>query len=125
MMGDGTLFDNWEILWTGVVAGLLAAAVLYFYPWGRARLRFAITGFGITLGWLGWNFVLDYTKSATLDRDGSFFSASWQDAGSGIVGFTIVALLLGIREHRQPAGTVIAAAFMAGMVAFIWDIRVL
>ena len=118
------LFNPWEITWTGLVAGVIAAAILYFYPWGRARWRFALVGFATTAGWIGWNFVLRQTGAEALTPDGPF-DLSWQDVGSAVSAFAAVNLALGIREHRQRAGTVVAAAFMAAMTTLIWDRLVL
>ena len=51
---------------------------------------------------------------------------SWQDAGSGVLVFVAVALLLGLIVDRdQPAGRVIGMAATAGITALIVDIFVL
>lgn len=119
-MNTAELFTPWEITWTGLVAGLIAAAILFYYPWGRVRWRFVLTGVATTAGWIGWNFVLRQTGAGALTPDGPF-DLSWQDVGSAVTAFTAVSLALGIREHRQPAGTVVAAAFTVAMTTLIWD----
>jgi hypothetical protein len=75
---------------------------------------------------LAWNFTLDATHASGFNVDAPVVRASWQDAGSGVLVFVAVALLLGLIVDRdQPAGRVIGMVAAAAIAALIVDIFVL
>jgi len=119
------LFGFGEIVGFGVIAAALVAAAEYARPWSRQRGRFFVAAAGTFAGWMAWNLVLSENNAATLDVDAPVIALSWQDVGSGVGAFLFTALGLGWRERDEPAGQVIAAASVAGVVAMIFDIFVL
>ncbi len=120
------MFSVRSIIISAIVAGGLAAAVLSAWPWARLRRRFMIAGLATTAGVIVWNLVLNLTNATGFDVDGPILSLSWQDVGSGIFAFALSALVLGlITERHEPAGSVVRAATIAGLVAMIFDIFVL
>lgn len=120
------MFSVRSIIIAAIVGGGLAAAVLSAWSWARRRRRFMLVGLATTAGVIVWNSVLNLTHATGFDVDGPILSLSWQDVGSGIFAFTLSALALGlITERQEPAGTVVRAAAIAGLVAMIFDIFVL
>jgi len=119
------MFATRDVLLTGVIAGLLAGAALFGWPWARARGRFAIAGVATLAGWYIWNFSLKAAGADGFNVDAPVVALSGQDVGSGVLAFAVSALLLGLVEPRQPAGRVVAAALLAGVVAMVFDIFVL
>ena len=119
------MFATRDIVVYGIVAGALAAAAVAAWPWGRVRGRFAVAGVATLLGWLAWNFTLNHTDATGFNVDAPVFRVSWADSGSGVLAFVAVALALGIVERREPAGRVVGAAGLAGLVALVVDIFVL
>ena len=69
--------------------------------------------------------MLSENNASSLDVDAPVVALSWQDVGSGVGAFLFTALALGLLEREQPAGRVIAAAGLAGVVAIVFDIFVL
>jgi hypothetical protein len=85
-----------------------------------------LVGLATTAGVIVSNSVLNLTNATGFDIDGPILSLSWQDVGSGIFAFTVAALALGlVTERQEPAGSVVKAAAIAGLVAMIFDIFVL
>ncbi len=119
------LFSFGEILIFGLMASGLVAATQYLWPWTRQRGRFLVAAGGTLAGWIAWNLVLSENNAASLDVDAPVIALSWQDVGSGIGGFAFTGLALGWLERREPAGHVVGAAALAGIVATIFDIFVL
>ena len=120
------MFGTRDIIIAAVIAGGLAAAVLSAWPWARLRRRFVLAGLATAAGVIVWNLVLNLTNATGFDVDGPILSLSWQDAGSGVFAFSLAALVLGLLAERQePAGRVVGAAAIAGLVAMLFDIFVL
>ena len=108
-----------------VVAGLLTAAALFFWPWARTRGRFAVAGGATLVGWVAWHLVLNATQAAGFDVDAPVIRVSWEDVGSGVLALFATAVVLGlVTERREPASRVVGAAAIAGVVALILDVFV-
>ena len=111
---------------SAIVAGVLTAAALAAWPWGRARGRFTVAGVATLLGFTAWNLVLNATNGQGFNVDAPVIPLSWQDAGSGVLAFACTMLALGLgTERREPAGRVTLAALIAGGVAILVDLFVL
>lgn len=119
------MFAAGDVILTALIAGALAAGALAAWPWARRRGRFALAGLATAAGWCIWNFALDAAGADGFNVDAPVVAVSGQDAGSGVLAFAMTALLLAIREPRQPSGRVVLAAVVTGMVALIFDIFVL
>ena len=121
-----TVFDTSEILWTAALATAVVTAVFAVRPATRTPPRLIAAAVGTLIGWLAWNFTLHTTHATGFNVDAPIVAASWQDAGSGVLVFVAVALLLGLIVDRdQPAGRVISMAATAGIAALVVDIFVL
>lgn len=119
------LFKTRDIFVFGAIAGLLVSAVLLALPWPGSRYRWAIAGVATSLGWIAWNLVLNQTDAGGFDVDAPVVKASWQDAGSGILAFVVVALALTAYEREETSLRIVGSAAVAGITAFIFDIFVL
>ena len=121
------MFAVQEILAFALLAGVLAAAVLFFaWPWARQRSRYVIAGVATTLGFAAWNFTLNATNATGFNVDAPIIPLSWADVGSGVLAFTATALALGlIAEREESAARVVGAAAIAGLVAIALDLFVL
>jgi hypothetical protein len=121
-----TVFAPSEILWTAALATAVVTAVFAVRPATRTLPRLIAAAVGTFCGWLGWNLTLHATHASGFDVDAPVVAVSWQDAGSGVLVFVSVALLLGlIVDRHQPASRVIGMAATAGIAALIVDIFVL
>jgi hypothetical protein len=121
-----TVFEPSEILWTAALATAVVTAVFALRPATRTPPRLIAAAVGTASGWLAWNYTLHATHAAGFDVDASVVRVSWQDAGSGVLVFVAVALLLGlIVDRAQPAVRVIGMAATAGIATLIVDIFVL
>ncbi len=116
-----------EVLAFALLAGVLAAAALFFgWRWARQRGRYAIAGGATTLGFAAWNFTLNATNATGFNVDAPVIPLSWADVGSGILAFTATALALGLLAERdESAFRVVGAAAIAGLVAVALDLFVL
>jgi hypothetical protein len=120
------LFATRDIILFAILAGLLSAIALAIWPWSRRWGRFAVGGVTTTLGFLIWNFTLNATDARGFNVDAPVIGLSWADAGSGVLAFVVTVLVFGlISERREPAGRVVGAAAIAGLVAMILDLFVL
>ena len=126
-MGTGLpMFPISDILLFAVLAGLLAAAALAAWPWSRRPRRYGLGGLTTTLGFIAWNLTLNATDAVGFNVDAPLIGLSWADAGSGVLAFVVTGLLFGLlTERREPAGRVVGAAAIAGLVAMIVDLFVL
>ena len=125
-MHSVTVFEPGEILWTGAVAACIVALVFAAVPATRTPARIGVAAAGTFLGWLAWNFTLHVTHAQGMDTDAPVIALSWQDAGSGILTFVFVVLLLGLWLDRSfAASKVVAMAALAGVTAAVFDIFVL
>jgi hypothetical protein len=120
------MFTVRDVLIFAAISGLLAAAVLWLWPWARRRGRFAIAGLATFAGFAAWNLVISHANAVGLDVDAPVIALSWQDVGSGVVAFLAAALTLGlVTERDEPARLPVGAAAIAGLAAMIFDIFVL
>ena len=121
------MFAVQEVLAISLLAGVLAAAVLFFaWHWARQRRRYVVAGITTTLGFAAWNFTLNATNATGFNVDAPIIPLSWADMGSGVLAFTVTALVLGLATDRQEAaGHVVGAAAIAGLVAVALDLFVL
>ena len=121
-----TVFAPSEILWTAALATAVVTAVFAVRSATRTPRHLIAAAVGTLSGWLAWNFTLHATHATQFDTDAPVIGVSWADAGSGVLVFVAVALLLGLIVDRdQPAGRVIGMAATAGIAALIVDIFVL
>ena len=122
------MFALSDIAIFSVVAGVLTAAVLWFaWRWSRVNRRFIVAGVTSAIGFALWNLTLNATGAVpNFDVDAPVIRLSWADAGSGVFGCLVTALVLGLVTDRdQPAGQVVGAAAIAGLVAIVLDLFVL
>jgi len=121
-----TVFEPSEIVWTAALATAVVTAVFAVRPATRTPHHLIAAAVGTLSGWLAWNFTLHATHAIQFNTDAPVVGVSWADAGSGVLVFVAVALLLGLIVDRdQPAGRVIGMAATAGIAALIVDIFVL
>jgi len=121
-----TVFEPTEIVWTAARATAVVTAVFAVRPATRTPRHLIAAAVGTLSGWLAWNFTLHATHATQFDTDAPVIGVSWADAGSGVLVFVAVALLLGLIVDRdQPAGRVVGMAGTAGIAALIVDIFVL
>jgi hypothetical protein len=122
------MFAVRDVLITGVIAGVLAAAALWaLWRWSRVGNRFIAGGVTTLLGWYAWNFTLNITGAVpNFNVDAPVVPLSWADTGSGVFACLLTALVLGLVTDRdQPAGRVVGAAGIAGLAAILLDLVVL
>src|SRR5262249_10031265 len=122
------MFALSDIAIFSVVAGVLTAAVLWFaWHWSRVNRRFIVAGVTSTIGFALWNLTLNATGAVpNFDVDAPVIRLSWADAGSGVFACLVTALVLGLVTDRdEPAGQVVGAAAIAGLVAIVLDLFVL
>jgi len=122
------MFALSDIAIFSVVAGALTAAVLWFvWRWSRANRRFVVAGVTSTIGFGLWNLTLNATAAVpNFNVDAPVIPLSWADAGSGVFACLVTALVLGLLTDRdEPAGRVVGAAAIAGLVAIGLDLFVL
>ncbi|MHB8577485.1 MAG: hypothetical protein ACYDCQ_19405 [Dehalococcoidia bacterium] len=120
------MFAVRDIILFALVAGVLTGGVLLLWPWARRRGRFAVAASATVAGFIAWNLVLNATHGSNFNVDAPVVGLSWADAGSGVLAFVVSALALGlVAERDEPAGRVIGAAAIAGIVALVVDLFVL
>lgn len=120
------MFAIRDIFVFAIVAGALAAGALAVWPWARAHGRFLAAGAATTIGFIAWNLVLNATDARGFNVDAPVIGLSWADAGSGLLAFLGTALLLGlVLERHEPAGRVVGATAIAGLLAMLVDLFVL
>ena len=120
------MFAVQEVVIFGVVAGLLAGAVLRATAWARARRRFVVAGVATAVGFIAWNLLLVATNATGINVDIPLTPLSFQDLGSGVLAFAASAAVLGLLvDPDERASRVVGAAGIAGLVATIFDTFVL
>lgn len=117
------MFAVWDIIVSAIIAGMLAAGAVAAWPWTRVRGRFALAGLTTTVGFIAWNLTLNATHATGFDVDAPIVRISWQDAGTGVLVFTVTALVFGLITNREATSQrSVGAAAIAGLVALIFDI---
>jgi hypothetical protein len=122
------VFALQDILVFALVAGILAAAVLWLaWRWARLNRRFLTAALSTIIGFALWNLTLNATQAVpNFDVDAPVIRLSWADAGSGVFACLVTALVLGlVTDRSEPAGRVVGAAGIAGLVATGLDLFVL
>src|SRR4051794_15517683 len=120
------MFAVRDLVIFSILAGILAGGALSTRPWGRDHARNLVTGVTTMIGFAAWNFTLNATNAAGFNVDAPVIPLSWADVGSGVLSFTVTALVLGlVRERHEPAARVIGAAAIAGGMAILLDLFVL
>lgn len=120
------LFPLSEVVAFALLAGAAVAAVQALTSWGRSRFRFLIAGVATTAAFTAWNLTLNATHAVEFNTDAPVIPLSWADAGSGVLTFTIVALVFGLVSERDgTAGSIVRAAALAGLMATLVDLFVL
>ena len=119
------MFAYRDIVGYAVLAGVLAAAAVAATRWGRRPTRLGVAALGTIGGWTGWYAALNTTHAAGFNTDAPVIALSWADAGSGLTAFVVIAAVLAVTERAEPAGRVVGAAALAGLVATLLDLFVL
>lgn len=120
------MFAVSDVLLFGGLTGLLVGTALYLWPWSRRPQRCLTGGAVAAIGFIAWNLTLVATNATGFNVDAPIIPLSWADAGSGVMVFALTAFTFGlITERREPAGQVVGAAAIAGLVALILDLFVL
>jgi hypothetical protein len=122
------MFALSDIAIFSVVAGVLTATVLWLgWRWSRENRRFIAAGVTSAVGFALWNLTLNATGAVpNFNVDAPVIPLSWADAGSGVFACLVTALVLGlVTDREQPAGHVVGAAAIAGLVAIGLDLFVL
>lgn len=122
------MFALSDIAIFSILAGVLTGAVLWFaWRWSRVSRRFIVAGVTSAIGFALWNLTLNATGAVpNFNVDAPVIPLSWADAGSGVFACLVTALVLGLVTDRdEPAGQVVGAAAIAGLVAIVLDLFVL
>jgi len=116
------MYSTVGIAVAALIAGALAGAGLAGSSWSRAHGRFAIGAGATVIGFVLWRLVLLSANATNLDVDGPVLGLSFEDVGSGVLSFALTAVALGLgRDRGEPAGRVIGAAAIAGVLAILVD----
>ena len=109
-----------------IVSGVIAAAAVFAWAWGRRRGRFAVAGVAAALAWFTWHLYLQVSAADSLDIDNPLLlGLSGEDAGTGVLAFLLAALPLGlVTERDEPARRVILAAGVAAAAVTVIDLFV-
>ena len=117
------MFAVWDIIVSAMITGILAAGAVATWSWTRARGRFALAGLTTAAGFIAWNLTLNATNATGFDVDAPIVRISWQDAGTGVLVFTVTALVFGlVTDRAAPAHRAVGAAALAGLVALVFDV---
>jgi hypothetical protein len=120
------MFQVRDILIFSIVAGLMTAGALSAWAWGRSHARNVVAGLASVVGFAVWNFTLNLTDARGFNVDAPVIPLSWADVGSGVLCFTVTAVVLGLLWDRdETAGNVMRAAAIAGGMAILLDLFVL
>ena len=108
-----------------VTVGSVVLSLLALYgvsAWSRRPARLLVIAITTTVAIVAWNVVLNVTNAAGFNVDGPL-GLSFQDAGSGALAFGVVAAVLGLATDRSaPAGRVVGAAAIVGLVTTFVDL---
>jgi len=89
-----------DIVRAAALATAVVTAVFAVRPATRTPRHLIAAAVGTFSGWLAWNFTLHATHATQFDTDAPVIGVSWADAGSGVLVFVAVALLLGLIVDR-------------------------
>jgi hypothetical protein len=99
--------------------GILAA----LSPWARQPRRLAAIAIAGALGIMAWNLALNVGNAAGFNVDSPWLGLSLQDVGSGVLAFATTALALGlVIDRAEPAGRVVGASAIVGLVTIVVDL---
>lgn len=119
------MFPAWQVILTGVAAGVIAAVAVAALPFARRHRWYPIAGIASAAGWMAWNFGLDAAGATGFTEKAPLVPISGQDAGSGVAAFACAVLVLSALQSRAPAGQVTLAALVAGVAVTAWSLFVL
>lgn len=119
------MFPAWEVILTGVAAGVVAAAAVAALPFARRHRWYPLAGIAAGAGWMAWNFSLDAAEATGFTKEAAYVPISGQDVGSGVMAFALAVLVLGALQAGAPAGRVMLAALVAGLATAAWGLFVL
>jgi hypothetical protein len=115
-----------DILIFALEAGVVVAAALFAWPWGRRNNRFAVAAVTTAAGVMIWNAVLNRTDASGFIVEAPRLRIAWQDAGTGVLVFTTTALVFGLlTEPVEQARRVVGAAAVAGLITCAMDVFLL
>lgn len=116
-----------DILLSALGSAILVLIGLYSWKWSRMRYRFLIAALATFLGFAAWNILQNNTGAdKALNIDWPIFPLSWSDVGSGVAAFVVTVVALGLMTNRkEPAGPVVTASALAGLLAMLVDLFVL
>jgi hypothetical protein len=116
------MYTSSGIVVAALIAAVVASAGMAVWPWSRARGRFLVGGIATAIGFVLWRLVLFSANATNLDVDGPVLGLSFEDVGSGVMAFALMTAVLGAgRERSEPAGRVVAAAAIGGVLAILAD----
>ncbi len=107
------------ILASAILSAIILAAL---WPWARDARRLIALVAGLAIGVFAWNLMLNLTGATAMNVD-SAYRVSGQDVGSGVFGFAVACLALGlVADRHEPAGRVVGAAAIAGLITILVDL---
>ena len=113
-----------EFIFVTVGSVVLSLALLAaLWPWARRPRRLTTIGLATAVGIVAWNAALNLGNATGFNVDSPVLGLSLQDVGSGVAAFATTALALGLLTDRaQPAGRVVGASAIVGLVTVIVDL---
>jgi hypothetical protein len=113
-----------EFVFVTVASVVLSLAILAaLWPWAREVRRLAAIAIASALGIAAWNLALNLGNATGFNVDSPVLGLSLQDVGSGVLAFATTALVLGLLTDRaQPAGRVVGASAIVGLVTVVVDL---
>ncbi len=113
-----------EFIFVSVGSVVVSLAVVAgLWPWARQIRRLAVIAVACAVGIVLWNLALNVGDAAGFNVDGPVLGLSLQDVGSGVLAFATTALALGLlSDQSEPAGRVVGAAAVVGIVTMLVDL---
>jgi hypothetical protein len=116
---------EWWRVALGVGLGMVTSTIGLWIARERSRPVLVASAMGVGIGTALWNSMLNIRHALTIDGDIAFrlFPISWQDTGTGIFCFAMIAMLLLATVHKNEPGhrTLKIASISAG-IAFLFDV---
>jgi hypothetical protein len=106
------------------VASVILTLIVVVAVWPRVRdpRQLVALVVGMVVGIVAWNVMLNLTNAAAMNVD-SAYRVSGQDVGSGVFALAAGVLALGlIADRNEPAGRVVGAAAIAGLLTILVDL---